>query len=113
MFIPAKPFFLIPSRYWKVLNSCAYYNFDFEVIDDIYKDLEFEHKDAYITIQKSHLVELIQQIRDKKLTMGKDIGVISYNETPLKALLGITIISTDFLAIYLPEKKRSLKMTRI
>ncbi|WP_185965281.1 hypothetical protein [Flavobacterium franklandianum] len=26
----------------------------------------------------------------------KDVGVISYNETPLKALLGITVISTDF-----------------
>ncbi len=28
--------------------------------------------------------------------MGTDIGVISYNETPMKALLGITVISTDF-----------------
>lgn len=28
--------------------------------------------------------------------MGKDIGVISYNEIPLKVLMGITVISTDF-----------------
>jgi len=31
------------------------------------------------------------------LTVGKDIGIISYNETPLKEILldGITTISTD------------------
>jgi DNA-binding LacI/PurR family transcriptional regulator len=29
-------------------------------------------------------------------TLGKDIGIISYNDTPLKELLGITVISTDF-----------------
>jgi len=28
--------------------------------------------------------------------LGEDIGIISYNDTPLKELLGITVISTDF-----------------
>ena len=33
--------------------------------------------------------------------MGKDVGVISYNETPLKKIIlkGITTISTDFEAM--------------
>ncbi|MFP3467889.1 substrate-binding domain-containing protein, partial [Leifsonia sp. SIMBA_070] len=48
------------------------------------------------TIEDSDLVNLIQQIREKSLIMGQDVGVISYNETPLKALLGITVVSTDF-----------------
>lgn len=75
---------------------CEQYGFDFEILDEIYDDLEFESKEAYITIEEEDLVHLVQQIREKNLVMGEDIGVISYNETPLKALLGITVISTDF-----------------
>jgi DNA-binding LacI/PurR family transcriptional regulator len=38
---------------------------------------------------------LIKQIREYEFQLGKEIGVISYNDTPLKELLGITVISTD------------------
>ena len=38
----------------------------------------------------------VKQVRDKDYQLGKDIGIISYNDTPLKELLGITVISTDF-----------------
>ncbi|HEV7380824.1 MAG TPA: substrate-binding domain-containing protein, partial [Dyadobacter sp.] len=39
----------------------------------------------------------IKKCREQKLVVGKDIGIISYNETPLKEILldGITTISTD------------------
>ena len=52
--------------------------------------------DLFITIEESDLVNLVKQIRDSKLKLGKNIGIISYNDTPLKELLGITVISTDF-----------------
>ena len=44
------------------------------------------------------LVELIQKLISDDLKIGEDIGVISYNETPLKKIIlnGITTISTDF-----------------
>ena len=44
------------------------------------------------------LVELIEKIISDKLKVGEDIGVISYNETPLKKIIlnGITTISTNF-----------------
>ncbi len=78
------------------IKFCELYGFEFEILDGIYDGLEFESNDAYITIEEEDLVHLVQQIREKNLVMGKDVGVISYNETPLKALLGITVISTDF-----------------
>ncbi len=78
------------------IKFCEQYGFEFEILDEIYDDLEFESNEAYITIEEEDLVHLVQQIREKNWIMGKDIGVISYNETPLKALLGITVISTDF-----------------
>jgi DNA-binding LacI/PurR family transcriptional regulator len=47
---------------------------------------------------ENDLVELIEKVIIRKLKPGKDIGVISYNETPLKKIIldGITTISTDF-----------------
>jgi hypothetical protein len=78
---------------------CADFNFSFEVLNEIYSDMELHPKDAYIIIEENDLVSLVKQIRDQELEIGKDIGVISYNDTPLKDLLGITVISTDFEAM--------------
>ncbi|MEO6329449.1 MAG: transcriptional regulator, partial [Ginsengibacter sp.] len=47
------------------------------------------------------LVVLIEKIIESKLKVGHEVGVISYNETPLKKIIlnGITTISTDFEAM--------------
>src|SRR5699024_4584527 len=81
------------------LRFCQENNLDYEVLDEIYDDMEFESKDAYVTIRERDLVNLVQQIRAKKLKLGRDIGIISYNDTPRKELLGITVISTYFRAM--------------
>jgi len=75
---------------------CVEHTIDFEVLDEIYEDTVLKKGDLFITIQESDLVNLVNQIRDRKLVLGKDIGIISYNETPLKELLDITVISTNF-----------------
>lgn len=76
---------------------CVEFKFDFEVIDEIYEDMVLLEGDLFITIAESDLVNLVKQVRDSPFQLGKDIGIISYNETPLKDLLGITTISTDFV----------------
>jgi len=73
--------------------------------------MELRPRDAYIIIEEMDLVSLVKQIRDRNLVLGKDIGIISYNDTPLKDLLGITVISTDFhvmgeTAAYMILKKK-------
>lgn len=75
---------------------CVQNKFDFEILDEIYDGMELQIKDLYVTISEEDLVSLVQQIRDRHYKLGEDIGIISYNDTPLKALLGITVISTDF-----------------
>lgn len=75
---------------------CRDFNFDSEILDTIYPDMELQTGDAYITIEEMDLVNLVKQVRDQNLELGKGIGIISYNDTPLKDLLGITVISTDF-----------------
>ncbi len=75
---------------------CVEQALEFEVLDEIYDDMILKKGDLFITINESDLVNLVNQIRDKEFILGNDIGVISYNDTPLKELLGITCISTDF-----------------
>jgi len=44
------------------------------------------------------LVTLIERLIMTKHKVGKDIGIISYNETPVKKIIlkGISTVSTDF-----------------
>ena len=95
---------------------CIEHLFNFEVIDQIYKDMEFDTPECFIVIDETDLVFLVKQTRERNLTLGKEIGVISYNETPLKELLGITVICTDFkemgrtvAEMILQNKKAKLK----
>lgn len=78
---------------------CLNHSLEFEIIDEIVEDMILEKGDLFITIEESDLVSIVKQIRENEMTLGKDIGVISYNDTPLKELLGITVVSTDFKAM--------------
>ena len=75
---------------------CLMHSFDFEILNEVYDDMELQSRDAYIIIEDNDLVNLVKQVREQNLTPGQDIGIISYNDTPLKELLGITVMSTDF-----------------
>lgn len=54
--------------------------------------------EVYINLMEQDLVTLIERILSTNLEVGRDVGVISYNETPLKKIIlnGITTISSDF-----------------
>ncbi|WP_346236942.1 substrate-binding domain-containing protein [Niabella insulamsoli] len=76
---------------------CHQYAFPASVVNDIAQE-KLEMGTAYISLMEDDLVLLIEKIKDSKFKIGKDIGVISYNETPLKRLIlqGVTTFSTDF-----------------
>ncbi|MBD8489714.1 GntR family transcriptional regulator [Echinicola sp. CAU 1574] len=90
---------------------CVEFDLDFEIINTIYPEMELHPNDAYIVIEENDLVNLMRQIRDEEYELGEDVGVISYNDTPLKELLGITVMSTDFkvmgeTAAYMIKKRK-------
>jgi DNA-binding transcriptional regulator YhcF (GntR family) len=76
---------------------CRQYAFNHAVVDDIAHEA-VDKGEVYISLMEDDLVVLLERIISLKLKIGKDIGVISYNETPLKKILlnGINTISTDF-----------------
>jgi len=97
---PEKSLYPYPKRILHGFQKfCVEFNFDFEIIDEIYEDMILKKGDLFITIEESDLVNLVKQIRASELELGNDIGIISYNDTPLKELLGITVVSTDFVAM--------------
>ncbi len=76
---------------------CNSHNLAYSIITEIEEETVINKKEAYIVIEEADLVTLIKSCQTKKLTIGKDIGIISYNDTLLKEILldGITVISTD------------------
>jgi DNA-binding transcriptional regulator YhcF (GntR family) len=71
---------------------------------------------AYLVVEETDLAELVKKTRQSSFTLGKEIGIISFNETTLKELLGITVITTDFetmgrtaAALLLDNKKIKVK----
>lgn len=97
---PEKSVYPYPKRILMGFRKfCLQHNIDFEILDEIYEDMVLKKGDLFITIGETDLVNLVNQIRNQEFSLGEDIGVISYNDTPLKQLLGITCISTDFKAM--------------
>ncbi|MDQ3292524.1 MAG: substrate-binding domain-containing protein, partial [Bacteroidota bacterium] len=75
---------------------CQETSFPYSVVDGIESEC-ITPKTAFIVFEESDLVDLIKHSRSENWVLGKDLGIISYNETPLKEILanGITVISTD------------------
>jgi len=76
---------------------CHQYAFSSKVVNDISTE-PIKEGEVYINLMENDLVLLIEKILTTKLKVGKNVGVISYNETPMKKIIlnGITTISTDF-----------------
>lgn len=76
---------------------CHQYAFGCKVVHDISIE-PIKEGEVFINLMEDDLVTLIEKILATKMKLGKHVGVISYNETPLKRVIlnGITTISTDF-----------------
>jgi DNA-binding LacI/PurR family transcriptional regulator len=87
-----------PDEILKGFQSfCRDYAFNYKVVHKISEE-EIKTGEAYINLMEDDLVTLLEKIKTTKLKVGKDVGIISYNETPWKQFIleGITTISTDF-----------------
>jgi DNA-binding transcriptional regulator YhcF (GntR family) len=76
---------------------CQQYAFNHQIINDITTE-PINSGEVFINLMENDLVILLERIIALNLKVGENVGVISYNETPLKKILlnGITTISTDF-----------------
>lgn len=76
---------------------CQQYAFNHVVVNNISAE-PINKGEVFINLMEDDLMILLERLIEHNLVIGKDVGVISYNETPVKKILlnGITTISTDF-----------------
>ncbi|MFA5326906.1 MAG: GntR family transcriptional regulator [Prolixibacteraceae bacterium] len=75
---------------------CQVNGFSCSIIDRI-EDIEIQRNEAYIIVSDDDLYAFIRKIKELNWTLGKDCGVVAYNENQVKEILcdGITTISTS------------------
>ena len=76
---------------------CTEFDLKYKIITNP-KDFNIEKNKAYISVSDRILGVFLEQCREKDLEPGKDVGFLSYNETPMKKFIykGISVLSTDF-----------------
>jgi DNA-binding transcriptional regulator YhcF (GntR family) len=87
-----------PAEIVKGFRSfCNQHNFSYKIIGEITPTYDVQPGQAYLVVEDMDLTNLIKSIQQKGLELGKEIGILAYNETPLKEVLlnGISTISTD------------------
>ena len=76
---------------------CSSNHFNFEICTNS-RRLKVEKNVAYISVNDRILYELLDQSGKLEYEIGQDVGILSYNDTPLKKFTykGITVASIDF-----------------
>jgi len=89
---------------------CLQYAFEREVVNNV-DATEVKEGEVYICLGDDELITLIEKVKTTKFKVGKDIGIISCNETPLKKYIlnGITTLSVDFEQMGIQAAKMILK----
>lgn len=85
-----------------IINGFNQFCADHNLPNQIIADLEFQEdlvkNQAYIVFREYDLIKIINFINNNNWNLGKDIGIISYDDTPLKEIIseGISVISNNF-----------------
>lgn len=76
---------------------CTDFNFNYKIITNP-KEFNIQIDTAYISVSDRILGQFLEQCQEKNLEPGKEVGFLSYNETPMKKFIykGISVVSTDF-----------------
>ncbi len=77
---------------------CKNNNIRYEIISNLEEEEHLQRDHAYLVFRENDLVRFINWSNKKGWKLGEDIGLISYDDTPIKEILaeGISVISNDF-----------------
>jgi DNA-binding transcriptional regulator YhcF (GntR family) len=79
---------------------CIENEIEFQVEKKVTREL-ISKGTAFWVIEDSDLISLIKLGEELQLKLGIDLGILSYNETPMKEIIrnGITVVSVDFVKL--------------
>ena len=77
---------------------CKENKISYEIISNLEEEEHLQKDHAYLVFRENDLVRFINWSSKKSWKLGEDIGLISYDDTPIKEILadGISVISNDF-----------------
>lgn len=83
-----------------IKKFCIENQINFEVHNNINTEI-IQKQEVYLILNSqldSEIIELVRIAKMKDYEIGKDIGIISYNESPVNEIIlnGLTVLSTDF-----------------
>lgn len=86
-----------------IMEFCGQHNFPCKTYHEILPE-RIKSQEAYLILNSqldTELIELVTKAQAKGYEIGKDIGIISYNESQLNEVIlnGLTVMSTDFVAM--------------
>lgn len=87
-----------PAETIDAFNSfCADFNINHTVLKK-FDGTKLKSGQAYFVIKDDDLVRIVKDCKQRGMKLGSDIGILSYNDTPMKEIVssGITVISIDF-----------------
>jgi DNA-binding transcriptional regulator YhcF (GntR family) len=84
-----------------IIESFKQFCKDFSIkhkVVDFLETKNLKKGDAYFVIVDADLVKILKYVDEKQWKLGTDIGILAYDETPVREILagGITVLSTDF-----------------
>ncbi|MEN8228582.1 MAG: GntR family transcriptional regulator [Bacteroidota bacterium] len=76
---------------------CQEYKLSYSVVESLANE-EIQKGKVYFVIEDNDLVKVIKCCKNRNWKLGEDIGLVAYNETPLKEVIrdGISVVSCDF-----------------
>jgi DNA-binding transcriptional regulator YhcF (GntR family) len=80
-----------------VKRFCESHQITFKKINRV-NAVQLKNGQVWFVIRDADLVEVIKKCRTENLKLGQDVGVLSYNDSPMKQIVGggISVISVDF-----------------
>lgn len=78
-------------------NFCRQHGLGFHVMSEVHPECMIAGQ-VYFVITETDLVNVLKGCREKGLSLGSELGIIAFNDTPMKEIAGngITVISVDF-----------------
>jgi len=104
-----------PEVIKKAFNQfCSKHDISGHVVDAISQD-NVNPRHAYLLIEDSDLVTLVKACKLQNYTLGKDVGLISYNDTPFKEIIceGVTVLTIDFYEMGLLTANQILSREKV
>lgn len=81
-------------------HFCEKHGFEYQILDDM-QDEKLENGHAYLCMDDMDLVDIIKKVKIEGADLGKEVGLVSFNDTCYNEVLanGITVMSCNPIKI--------------